>query len=118
MNKLEHQLRVRLLALQRRLLDRTTPSEKSGKAGTASVNGDSITATLDRQIRTGDGRSSPLLASQEFGRVPAGGGSLVGDDVAQDVGVFVLGMHRSGTSAANRVINLLGVPVNSPTDWL
>jgi hypothetical protein len=27
-------------------------------------------------------------------------------------------MHRSGTSAANRVINLLGVPVNVPGDWL
>jgi hypothetical protein len=27
------------------------------------------------------------------------------------IGVFVLGMHRSGTSAATRAINLLGVPV-------
>src|SRR5205823_3031430 len=34
------------------------------------------------------------------------------------VGVFVLGMHRSGTSAATRAINLLGVPVNCPHDWL
>jgi hypothetical protein len=29
------------------------------------------------------------------------------------IGVFVLGMHRSGTSAATRAINLLGVPVGS-----
>jgi hypothetical protein len=27
------------------------------------------------------------------------------------VGVFVLGMHRSGTSAVTRVVNLLGVPI-------
>src|SRR5687768_10874208 len=26
------------------------------------------------------------------------------------LGVFVLGMHRSGTSAATRLVNLLGVP--------
>jgi hypothetical protein len=30
---------------------------------------------------------------------------------APDVGVFVLGMHRSGTSAATRAVNLLGVPL-------
>ena len=30
---------------------------------------------------------------------------------------FVLGMHRSGTSAAARVINLLGVPLNVRPDW-
>jgi hypothetical protein len=34
------------------------------------------------------------------------------------VGVIVLGMHRSGTSALARVVNLLGVPINIPTDWL
>src|ERR1043166_420865 len=33
-------------------------------------------------------------------------------------GVIVLGMHRSGTSATTRVINLLGVAVNSPDDWM
>ena len=27
-----------------------------------------------------------------------------------NVGVFVLGMHRSGTSAATRLVNLLGLP--------
>jgi hypothetical protein len=31
--------------------------------------------------------------------------------VAERVGVYVLGMHRSGTSALARVIDLLGVPV-------
>ena len=31
-------------------------------------------------------------------------------------GVFVLGMHRSGTSVATRVVNLLGVPVCQPLD--
>src|SRR5438094_4158341 len=31
---------------------------------------------------------------------------------------FVLGMHRSGTSAVTRVINLLGVPLNVRADWL
>ena len=30
------------------------------------------------------------------------------------MGVFVLGMHRSGTSAVTRVVNLLGVPVGQP----
>lgn len=30
------------------------------------------------------------------------------------MGVFVLGMHRSGTSAVTRVIDLLGVPVGEP----
>lgn len=38
--------------------------------------------------------------------------------VAAEAAVFVLGMHRSGTSAAARVINLLGVPVNRSDDWL
>ncbi len=32
------------------------------------------------------------------------------------MGVVVLGMHRSGTSAATRVINLLGVPLCRPSD--
>src|SRR4051812_45873084 len=27
------------------------------------------------------------------------------------MGVYVLGMHRSGTSAVRRVVNLLGVPI-------
>jgi hypothetical protein len=30
------------------------------------------------------------------------------------MGVFVLGMHRSGTSAVTRVVNLLGVPIGRP----
>lgn len=33
-------------------------------------------------------------------------------------GVYVLGMHRSGTSATTRLIHLLGVPINVPDDWL
>lgn len=33
-------------------------------------------------------------------------------------GVVVLGMHRSGTSAVTRAINLLGVPVNMADDWI
>lgn len=33
-------------------------------------------------------------------------------------GVVVLGMHRSGTSAATRLINLLGVPLPAATDLL
>ena len=33
-------------------------------------------------------------------------------------GVYVLGMHRSGTSATARLIHLLGVPINVPEDWL
>jgi GT2 family glycosyltransferase len=32
------------------------------------------------------------------------------------VGVFVLGMHRSGTSAVTRIINLLGVPICREAD--
>ena len=36
----------------------------------------------------------------------------------QDVGVFVLGMHRSGTSVATRLINLLGVPAPIEEDLL
>jgi hypothetical protein len=31
-------------------------------------------------------------------------------------GVMVVGMHRSGTSAVTRVVNLLGVPLGSPED--
>ena len=31
-------------------------------------------------------------------------------------GVFVIGMHRSGTSAVTRVVNMLGVPVCRPSD--
>ena len=31
--------------------------------------------------------------------------------MAERIGVYVLGMHRSGTSALTRVINLLGVPL-------
>jgi hypothetical protein len=34
------------------------------------------------------------------------------------IGVFVLGMHRSGTSVATRLINLLGVPVPIDEDLL
>src|SRR4051812_46248926 len=30
------------------------------------------------------------------------------------MGVYVLGMHRSGTSAVTRVVNLLGVPIGRP----
>ena len=33
-------------------------------------------------------------------------------------GVFVLGMHRSGTSAAARLVNLLGVPTCVEEDLL
>ncbi|MEA2627193.1 MAG: hypothetical protein QOD06_3238 [Candidatus Binatota bacterium] len=33
-------------------------------------------------------------------------------------GVFVLGMHRGGTSAVTRVINLLGVPICDPADLM
>jgi len=33
-----------------------------------------------------------------------------------DAGVFVLGMHRSGTSAATRLVNLLGVPTAREDD--
>jgi hypothetical protein len=33
-------------------------------------------------------------------------------------GVAVLGMHRSGTSAAARVVNLLGVPLLASDDLL
>jgi hypothetical protein len=33
-------------------------------------------------------------------------------------GVFVVGMHRSGTSAITRLINLLGVPLTAPGDLL
>jgi len=33
-------------------------------------------------------------------------------------GVFVLGMHRSGTSAATRVINLMGLPLGDATDLI
>lgn len=33
-------------------------------------------------------------------------------------GVFVLGMHRSGTSATTRVLNLLGIPLRSAEDAL
>ena len=32
--------------------------------------------------------------------------------------VFVLGMHRSGTSAVTHMVNLLGVPINVQSDWL
>jgi hypothetical protein len=34
------------------------------------------------------------------------------------LGAFVLGMHRSGTSAVTRTINLLGVPLNDRADWV
>ena len=33
-------------------------------------------------------------------------------------GVLVLGMHRSGTSAVTRVVNLLGVPLCDPADFV
>jgi hypothetical protein len=33
-------------------------------------------------------------------------------------GVFVVGMHRSGTSAVARLINMLGVPLTAPGDLL
>lgn len=32
------------------------------------------------------------------------------------LGVFVIGMHRSGTSATARLVNLLGVPIGNHTD--
>jgi hypothetical protein len=35
-----------------------------------------------------------------------------------DRGVVVLGMHRSGTSAVARAINLMGVPINIESDWV
>jgi len=34
------------------------------------------------------------------------------------VGVFVLGMHRSGTSMTTRLLNMLGVPLCHPSDLL
>ena len=37
---------------------------------------------------------------------------------AQSRGVFVLGMHRSGTSATARALNLLGLPLSRPSDLL
>ena len=37
---------------------------------------------------------------------------------AMSRGVFVLGMHRSGTSAATRLVNLLGVPTCADEDLL
>lgn len=39
-------------------------------------------------------------------------------DSLDRTGVYVLGMHRSGTSATTRLIHLLGVPINVPDDWL
>src|SRR5437764_9140277 len=33
-----------------------------------------------------------------------------------DMGVFVLGMHRSGTSAVTRAISAFGVPLGHPAD--
>ncbi len=33
-------------------------------------------------------------------------------------GVFVLGMHRSGTSAVARIVNLVGVPLGDPADLM
>jgi hypothetical protein len=33
-------------------------------------------------------------------------------------GVFIVGMHRSGTSAAARMVNLLGVPIGDPADLI
>lgn len=41
-----------------------------------------------------------------------------GADGAAPVGVLVLGMHRSGTSAATRLVNLLGPAVCIPADLL
>jgi hypothetical protein len=38
--------------------------------------------------------------------------------VLQSHGVFVLGMHRSGTSATARALNLLGLPLSRPADLL
>lgn len=38
--------------------------------------------------------------------------------LAESRGVFVLGMHRSGTSAATRLVNLLGMPLGRSADLL
>jgi hypothetical protein len=38
--------------------------------------------------------------------------------LADPTGVFIIGMHRSGTSATTRVVNLLGVPTCRPADLL
>jgi hypothetical protein len=40
------------------------------------------------------------------------------DEARSSVGVFVLGMHRSGTSVATRLINLLGLPAPIDEDLL
>ncbi len=39
-------------------------------------------------------------------------------DHVQTRGIFVVGMHRSGTSAVTRVLNLLGVPLRAREDGL
>jgi hypothetical protein len=53
---------------------------------------------------------------QASSAVPAGDLEL--DGARSGVGVFVLGMHRSGTSVATRLINLLGLPAPVEEDLL
>jgi hypothetical protein len=38
------------------------------------------------------------------------------DAPGRQIGVFVIGMHRSGTSATARLVNLLGVPIGNNAD--
>jgi hypothetical protein len=33
-------------------------------------------------------------------------------------GVYIVGMHRSGTSAVTRTVNLMGIPLSDPTDHI
>ena len=48
---------------------------------------------------------------------PGAGGMPAGEfPPAQSRGVFVLGMHRSGTSATTRALNLLGLPLGRSPD--
>jgi GT2 family glycosyltransferase len=51
------------------------------------------------------------------GATPTGEPDLRAPAVAR-VGVFVLGMHRSGTSAVTRLVNLLGVPICHEEDLI
>lgn len=51
-------------------------------------------------------------------RLKRSGRAPITAEVCASTGVFVLGMHRSGTSATTRLIHALGVPVNVPADWM
>lgn len=52
----------------------------------------------------------PVRRTVDFGRGLAPGGG------ARGVGVYVLGMHRSGTSTLTRMLNLVGVPLGRGDD--